>query len=145
MDDLIKLKKLNIPTAGQINFGDGEIRLDMDGYPAVISIGFQGDAKFVSKLPGEWIYVIGRNKIIAYTQTETKLPSILFTYTKTFKPVSCKVIGWDQKQINIKLNPVNINIWGLMKTRWSDCGGVWSNYNRSFNFKGSNSQNTEVS
>ena len=110
------------PSNVNLFHGDGDVRLEFSGNPALIDIRYRGDASLHKHLGRGWIMLSNNGRIIIFPKTTTPLVggSILFKYRGEFKPTSCRVVGWDRDIVQSILKPENIHLWDIVSAKWED-------------------------
>lgn len=110
------------PSNVKLFHGNGDVRLEFSGNPALIDIRYRGDASLHKHLGRKWVMRSNNGRIIIIPKTTTPLVdgSILFKYRGEFKPTSCKVVGWEQETAQAILKPENIHLWDIVSAKWED-------------------------
>ena len=120
------------PNTAKFWYGNGEIRLEVDGVVAGIEFTFKGKPTFNWSLPDGWTAAKGARKAIIYTLGTQPLTEIIGSYKGYMKVTNVIVADWDAKKVPTSIHIEQIHFWEKLSVTWETFSQAWETLKRGY-------------
>ena len=130
MNKLTKLQAQPKPNTAKLWYGNGELRLEVEGAVAGVEITFRGNPTFYWDLPEGWTATKGARKALLCSMDTQPLPEILGSYKGYLKITSVLVADWEAKKVPTTINIEQIHFWEKLSVKWEEFSQAWETLKR---------------
>ena len=120
----------------KLDYGGGNIELNVDLRAIVIEIIYKGNVKIYPLLGADYDVNIYKNRIIVINKYFKDInKAIEFKYRGKLRVISAKLTDSDKNIHRCSIVLSNVDLWGYMKSNWETNEKQYHEYNKELSYK----------